>query len=137
MQGVVGADFHAFAAADAAGEEIRLFERAGGTNEAFVTAFAEAGVGAHQGDNSHAGGKASDGAAAAKVGAGDFLFFPEEAELQAAMGAGVDAIHAHKALGLAPGDAADGIVSSLAVQQASVAFVAGGRVFMEAEHGPA
>jgi len=137
VQGVVGADFHAFAATDAAGEEFRLLQGAGGTNEAFVTAFAEAGIGAHQGDNGRARSKACDSAAAAKVGPGDFVLFPEEAELQTSVGAGADAIHAHEALGLAPGDAANGIVSSLAVQQASVAFVAGGRIFVQPEHGPA
>jgi hypothetical protein len=102
-----------------------------------VTAFAEAGIGAHQGDNGRARSKACDSAAAAKVGPGDFVLFPEEAELQTSVGAGADAIHAHEALGLAPGDAANGIVSSLAVQQASVAFVAGGRIFVQPEHGPA
>ena len=85
---VVGADLHALAAADAAGEEIGLVERAGRTEQALVAALAEAGVGAHQGNMRSARGEAGDGAAAAKIGRGDFLFLAEETELEAAVRAG-------------------------------------------------
>ena len=52
------------------------------------------------------------------------------------MRATADAVHAHEALGFAPGKTADGIVSALTMEQAAVAFVAGGGVFVQAEDRP-
>jgi hypothetical protein len=48
MQRVVGADLHALAAANAAREKLRLVERARRTQQPFMAALAQAGVGAHQ-----------------------------------------------------------------------------------------
>ncbi len=62
------------------------------------------------------------------------LLFAEEAELKAVVRATAYAVHAHQALGFAPGNAADGIVAALAIEQAAVAFVAGIRVLVQPQH---
>ena len=64
MQRIVGADFHALAATDAAGEEIRFVDGTGRSEQSVFAAFAKTGIGAHQGDSSGADGKASQGSAA-------------------------------------------------------------------------
>ena len=137
MERGVGANLHALAAADAPGEEVGFVERAGRADEAFMTAFAQAGVGAHEGHDGHSGSKTGEGAPAAQIRRGDFFFIPKEAELQAVVRAGADAVHAHEALRLAPGHAADRIVAALATEQAAVAFVAGGGILVQTKNRPA
>src|ERR1017187_6465878 len=61
----------------------------------------------------------------------------EELELQAVVRATAQAVHAHQALGLAPRRAADRIVAALAVEQAAIAFVAGGRILVQRQNRPA
>src|ERR1039458_4650272 len=68
VQRGVGADLHALAAADAAGEKILLIERAGRAQQAFMAAFAQARVGAHQRNDRQAGGEAGERPAPAQVG---------------------------------------------------------------------
>ena len=137
MERGVGADLHALAAADAAGEEIFLIERAGRAEKAFIAAFAEARVGTKERNHCRTGGEAGDGTAPAQVGRCDFLFIAEEAELEAVMRATAYAVHAHEALGFSPGKAADGIVSALATKQAAVALVTCGRVLVQSQDRPA
>ena len=102
-----------------------------------MAALAQAGVGAEERNRHCADGQASERSAPAQVWRGDLLLLAEEAELQAVVRAGAYAVHAHQALGLAPRRAADGIVAALAVEQTSVAVVAGGRVLVQPQHTPA
>lgn len=66
-----------------------------------------------------------------------FGILRKELEGQAVVGAFAQAVEAEMAFGFVPRDAADGIVSPLAVEQAAIAVVAGGMIFFEAEDGPA
>ena len=137
MQRIVGANLHALAAADAAREKIRLVERARRAQQPFVAALAQAGVGAHQRNHGGAGSEAGQRPAAAQIRRGHFMLVAEEAEFQAVVRATAHAVHAHQALGFAPRRAADGVVAALAVEQAAIAFVAGGGVLVQAEDRPA
>src|SRR5208337_4889844 len=60
----------------------------------------------------------------------------EEAKSKAAMRATVHAVHAQVAFRLVPWDTAGGIISALAVEQAAVALVAGGLIFVQPQHRP-
>jgi hypothetical protein len=102
-----------------------------------VPAFAQAGVGTHEGNNGRSSGKTGDSAAASEIRRSNLGFIPEEAKLQAVMWAGAYAVHAHEALSLAPGHAADRIVAALTTEQAAVAFVAGGGILVQTKNGPA
>jgi hypothetical protein len=102
-----------------------------------MTALAEAGVGAHERDHGYSSGQTGERAPAAKIGGGDFLLVSEEAKLEAVMGAGANAVHAHQAFGFAPWGTADRIVSTLAIQQAAIAFIARGWIFVQSQNRPA
>src|ERR1700690_874328 len=116
MKRSVGTDLHAFTAADAAREKVLFIERAWRTKQALMAAFAVAGVGVHQRDDCRACDETRESAAAAKVGAGDLFLIAKEAELQAAVRACADTVHAHETFSLAPGNTADRIVAALAVE---------------------
>ena len=136
MQRGVGANLHALAAADAAGEKIGLVERARRAQQPFVAALAQAGIGAHERNQRRAGSEPRQRSAPSQIRRGDFFLFAEEAELKAVVWATAYAVHAHQALGFAPGNAADGIVAALAVEQAAVAFVARSRILVQPQHAP-
>ena len=102
-----------------------------------MTALSKASVRAQDWDGSNASGYSCYCSAAAKIGGSDFVFLAEEAELECAMWATADAVHTHQAFGLAPGNSSDWIVAALAIQQATVALIATGSVFVQAEDGPA
>ena len=101
-----------------------------------MAAFAQAGIGAHDGNQRRACRETGERSAPPQIRRGDLLLFAEEAELKAIVRATADAVHAHQALGFAPGNAADGIVATLTIEQAAVAFVAGIRILVQPQHAP-
>ena len=124
MQRIVGANFHTLAAADATGKEIRFVDGTGRSEQSVFAAFAKPCIGAHQRDGRSADGKASQGSAAAQIRRCNFVFLAEEAELKGVVWATAGAIHAHQAFRFAPRNSTDGVIATLAVQQAAVTLVA-------------
>ena len=94
----------------------------------------QAGVGAQQGERGGAGCQAGEHLAALEIGGLDRGGGArEEAEPDAAFRTIGDAVHAQVAFGLAPRRAGDGIVATLAMEQAAVAVPAMGWVFRRPE----
>ena len=124
MQRIVGADFHAFPATDAAGKEIWFVDGTGRSEEPVFPAFAKPCIGAHQGDGSRSASKAGQCTAATQIRRCNFVFLAEEAELKGVVWATAGAIHAHQAFRFAPRNSTDGVIAALAIQEAAVTLVA-------------
>ena len=135
MEGVRSADADAFAAADAAGQEVGFVAGSARAEEVFVRA------GAEERDEGGSGGEAGEGAAAAELGGVDECFGGAgrgaETEGEAGIGAIGDAVEAEVTLGATPLRAGDGVVGALAMEEAAVAVAAAVGALVEAEEGPA
>ena len=140
MQGVVRAHLHAFAAADATRQKLLLVQGRRGPDQPLVRFGAEAGIGAQQGKRGGAGREASQHLTPLEIRALDGTGARsrrKEAELNPTLRAIGDAVHAQNAFGFTPRRTGNGIVPALAMKQATVAIFAFGRVFLQAQNGPA
>ncbi len=140
MEGVVRADLHALAAADAALEEVHLVQCARRTNEARIRVDLQARGRPQEGDQDGARGHARD-----QLSALHFRRFTDrrvagrraDGEADTVSGAVANAVEAQVALRLAPRGPRNRIVAALAVQQAAAAVVARGRVLFQVNERPA
>ena len=121
VKGVVGADTHALAAADAAGQEVLLGEGAGGANATGHRAIGGGDTGAHGGNRDKAAGRGHEQLSAIQMGAGNRgwivgLRFTagEKLEGEGTFGACCLAVQAEMAFFLMPDFSRFGVVPSLA-----------------------
>ena len=137
MQGIVGADLHAFAATNATRKEIGFFECAGRAKETIVFLSGEAGGAAHDRKERGPGGDGNKGLAALEIGT-DFGFgvLRKKFEGQAVVRAFTEAIQAKMAFGFAPLGSGDRVIAALAVQKAAVAIAAIPAVLFQAQDRP-
>ncbi len=136
LQRIVGADFHTFAATDAAREEVGFFQGAWWTEQAIVFLAGKSGGAAHQRNQSCTGSHRGEGLTAVQVRAFDHCAVGEELERQAVVRTRVEAVQAEMALGLAPRHSADRIVATLTGEQAAIAVVASGGIFVQTQDRP-
>jgi hypothetical protein len=89
-----------------------------------MTALAQACVGAHEWNRSNSGGEPGQSSTTTYVRRRDLVFVTEEAKLKTLVRATADAVHAHEAFGFTPGHSADGVIATLAIEQATIALIA-------------
>ena len=136
MQGIIWANFHALAAANAAGQEVLFVQRSGRTQQAFVAFCGKTGSAAHERNHCSARSQAGQDFPSLKVRTHCFLRW-KKLESQPMLGTLVHAVHAQMAFGLMPGDAADRIIPALAAQKAAVTIRAVLGTLHQTKHGPA
>jgi len=89
----------------------------------------------HNGQTSHNAGQRLTASDIRAVNSGGSIM--TKAKMQAAVGAGINAVHAHMAFGSAPFGRANWIVSTLAMLQATIAIVAAFQILLQPKDGPA
>jgi len=137
VERVVRANLHALAATDTTGKEIRFLQSTWRTNTAIIFFSGKGRTGAQQRKNRDAGRKAGEDFAALQAGSFAGIPLGKEFKLEAVMRALADAIQTKYTFGFAPGHAANGVIAALTVQEATIAVIAGCRVLLESQDGPA